>query len=91
MLSGPLALSFVQQDESLIRKAQERIKGYLVGRSCRVKSNHNGQPFGRSRKSWKGQVCVIRAVWFSDDHLSLQLEEHQWECAIPLDEVELLP
>lgn len=63
----------------------------LVGRLVRVTSDHNGQPYGRSRKSWKGQVCRIKAVSIDprEGTLQLVLEGHEYgECLIPGNEVE---
>ena len=68
---------------------RENIEKALVGRVVRVKSDHNGQPYGRSRKSWRGQVCRIKAVHIDlYSGIGLQLEGHEYECFIEAEEVE---
>ena len=65
----------------------------LVGSFVRVTSDHNGQPYGRSRKSWKGDVCRIKMVHVDARHGTIQLvlERHEYgECFIPGDEVEFV-
>jgi hypothetical protein len=67
------------------------IDNALVGRFVRVTSDHNGQPYGRSRKSWRGQVCRIKAVNIDarEGEIHLVLEGHEYgETLIPGDEVE---
>ena len=65
------------------------IEGALVGRAVRVLSNHNGQLYGRSRKSWKGTVCRIKSVHVDlYEGIQLCLEGHEYECFIGTDEVE---
>lgn len=60
----------------------------LVGSFVRVISDHNGQPIGRSHKSWKGEVCRIKSVHIDIyNGLSLSLEGHEYECYIAADEV----
>lgn len=67
------------------------IESMLVGRVVRVTSDHNGQPIGRSRKSWKGEIRRIKSVHV-DVHwgVTLALEGHEYECFIPASEVEFV-
>lgn len=63
----------------------------LVGSFVRVTSDHNGQPFGRSHKSWKGEVARIKSVHidlYNGIHLELHGHDQGGECFIPADEVE---
>lgn len=75
----------------MIQYVVKNLERSLVGRSVRVTSNHNGQPFGRSRKPWTGEVCKIKQIYV-DIHngVSLVLEGHEWECLIPANEVEFV-
>lgn len=82
-----------------MQSIRKSIETALEGRMVRVTSNHNGQPIGRSRKSWKGQVCKIKHVYISlydawnppgRSSISLQLEGHEYECFIPANEVEFV-
>ena len=75
----------------LMRFVCQSIDKALVGRLVRVTSDHNGQPYGRSRKSWKGQVCRIKAVSIDpmQGEMHLCLEGHEYgECFIRANEVE---
>jgi hypothetical protein len=80
------------QSMELIRRVAQSIEQSLIGSWVRVTSEHNGQPFGRSRKSWKGQVCRIKSVYIDlQNGIRLVLEEHEYgECLIPADEVEFV-
>ncbi len=76
----------------LMQYSGRQIKEVLVGRFVRVTSDHNGQPYGRSRKSWKGQVCRIKGVHIDlEDGIKLILEGHEYgECFISANEVEFI-
>ena len=70
---------------------RKSIEEALVGRTVRVISNHNGQVIGRSRKSWRGEVCKISDVHIDlYNGISLRLEGHEYEYFIPADEVEFV-
>ncbi len=76
-----------------MRALHKSVEGALVGKFVRVISDHNGQPFGRSRKSWKGEVRRIKTVHIEARHATIQLvlEGHECgECFIPGDEVEFV-
>lgn len=76
--------------EQLVALSQE-IRQALKGRMVRVLSDHNGQPVGRSRKSWRGQERKIVGVAIDDRHgIELQLQGHEFECFIDADEVEMI-
>ena len=73
-----------------LRKSTETA---LVGSFVRVMSDHNGQPFGRSHKSWNGEVARIKSVHIDlYNGISLELESHDQggECYIPANEVEFI-
>lgn len=74
-----------------IRYLAECVETSLKGSIVEVISDHNGQPVGHSRPSWRGQVCRIKEV-FIDVHngISLQLEGHEYECFIKADEVKFV-
>jgi hypothetical protein len=73
-----------------VRVWRNALSKLLVGRVCRVKptSRHNGQPTGRSRRRWAGEIREIKAVSTSGDGVMLCLEGHEHECYIPIEEVE---
>lgn len=74
---------------AVIQQTAKAIETALVGRYVRVTSNHNGQPHGRSRKSWRGQVCkIVRVHVEVYGEIQLQLEGHEYECFIRAEEVE---
>ena len=69
----------------------DEIEETLIGRSVQVISDHNGQPSGRSRKSWRGEVRKITSVHIEPKGgISVALETDEYECFIPLREVEIL-
>ena len=71
-----------------MREIRKSLELALIGRFVRVVSDHNGQPYGRSRKSWRGEVCRVKSVLVDLDYgVSLCLEEHEYECYISADEV----
>lgn len=54
------------------------------GRKFRILSNYNGQPYGRSKRSMRGQILTVSFVSFDDEkayifpegyRLSLELRE----------------
>lgn len=72
-----------------MREIRKSVEQALVGRCVRVTSDHNGQPYGHSRRSWRGEVCRIKSIHVDLDHgVSLCLEGHEYECPIWANEVE---
>lgn len=90
----PAAISVMAME--VMRSTYKSIEDALIGRMVRVTSDHNGQPYGHSRKSWRGEVCRIKHVHIdlttSDrrDAIQLALEGHEYECCIPANEVEFV-
>jgi hypothetical protein len=74
----------------IIRTTQKAIVDGLMGRMVRVTSDHNGQPFGHSKPSWRGQERRIVDVHVGAHSIELVLEGHEYECFIPAEQVELL-
>jgi hypothetical protein len=73
-----------------IRALRKEIEVALKGRLVRVISDHNGQPYGRSKPSWRGQERRITDVHVDAYYVELSLDGHEYECFIPADEVELV-
>lgn len=72
-----------------MQQLRKSVENGLVGSFVRVTSDHNGQPYGRSHKSWKGEVARIKAVHIDlYNGISLELDGHQCECFIAANEVE---
>lgn len=75
----------------LMQRARKYITDALVGRRVRVLSDHNGQLYGRSRRSWRGEIRTIVAVRIDlDGGIQLCLEGHEYESCISADEVEFV-
>lgn len=74
----------------VMQQCAKSIDSALVGRFVRVISDHNGQPYGRSRKGWNGEICQIQAVSIDprEGEMQLCLKGHEFECYIPASEVE---
>jgi hypothetical protein len=86
-ITTPAQISAVAMEN--IRATAKAIETALIGRFVRVTSDHNGQPYGRSHKSWRGEVAKIKYVLIDiQDSILLTLEGHEYECMIPADEVE---
>lgn len=91
-VSRAAAMDFIQ--------ANNLVREQLIGRECRVLSNFNGQPHGRSRKPWTGKVCKIQSAYI-DDHDNSKHTNRWWRsqiiiqlenasAAMHLSEVELI-
>lgn len=79
----------VGQVMEIMQHLRKTVETALVGRFVRVKSDHNGQPYGRSRKSWRDKVCRIKSVHIDlYSGIQLCLEGREYECFIPASEVE---
>ena len=80
----------VLQEMRMLHKSAEDA---LVGRLVRITSDHNGQLYGRSHKSRKGEVRRITMVHIDARYGTIQLvlEGHEFgECFIPADKMEFV-
>ena len=75
-----------------MRHTMDAISKAFVGRTVKVLSDHNGQPYGRSKKSWKGETAIVKHVLIDTTvwEVLLTLSGHEYECMIPADEVEFV-
>jgi hypothetical protein len=78
------------EDMAAINAAYGRIKANLTGRTVRIVSDYNGQPYGRSRPSQRGRVAKIVSVVVDAGEAQPQVLLDDWGCYMDLDEVELL-
>lgn len=60
----------------------------VVGRPVRILSDYNGQPYGRSRRSLKGETKTAERVVVDSQGIYLFLRDER--VSIPVDEVEWL-
>ena len=60
----------------------------VVGRPVRILSDYNGQPYGRSRRSLKGETKTAERVVVDSQGIYLFLRDER--VSIPIDEVEWL-
>ena len=67
---------------------QLRADTLVVGRPVRILSDYNGQPYGRSRRSLRGETRTAERVYISSHGISLFLREER--VSIPVDQVEWL-
>lgn len=68
-----------------IRRDAEIISTMLVGKQCIIQSSYNGQEFGSSRKSRKGDMMTIResyiegarrvTIYVDNERIGLGLDE----------------
>lgn len=63
----------------------------VAGKKVTILTNFNGQPHGRSKKSLKGSIQVVKRATFDQDQIWLWLEDDgQCWCAISVHDVEFL-
>lgn len=76
------------QDELMqaLRKAQDASKQF-IGRKIRIISTYNGQPYGRSKKSLKGTIQIIKYVYVSDT-CGLMVSIEKEDCNVLLETTE---
>lgn len=58
------------------------------GKQFRVLSNYNGQPYGRSKKSMKGEIFTVESIGFDNEGAYIFPKDHR--LAISISEVEFL-
>jgi len=58
------------------------------GKQFRIVSNYNAQPYGRSRKSKKGQILTVDSIGFDDARVHIFPKEER--LALGLNEVEFI-
>jgi len=69
--------------------AHRNIRELLVGRSAKIISDYNGQPYGRSAPSMRGRIKSIVAVHFDlNQGVSVQLTGSR--LYISIDEIEIV-
>ena len=85
------------EELAALQTLRQRIADRLEGRRVRVTSDHNGQPFGRSKKSWRGEIRRVKYIHIdlcadpAHTNIQLCLEGHEYgECFIGADEVEFV-
>jgi len=74
----------LQKQRDLIYQLAKKV---VTGRMVKILSNYNGQPYGSSRPSMKGEVVAVTGVCPGSD---LQLWLLGYNCSISLDEVEFI-
>ena len=71
-----------------IADLKNAIDKLLVGPRAIIQSDYNDQPIGRSRKSLRGEIVVIRETWLAGERLSIFVEGHR--CGMGLDELRII-
>jgi len=68
---------------------QLRADALVIGRPVRILSDYNGQPYGRSKRSLRGETRTAERLVIDPHHgISLFLRDER--LSIPVDEVEWL-
>jgi hypothetical protein len=67
---------------------QLKADSLVIGRPVRILSDYNGQPYGRSRRSLRGETRTAERVHIDPHGIYLFLREER--VSIPVDEVEWL-
>lgn len=58
---------------NLSLEAHRKLRGTFV----EIRSDYNGQPYGRSRPSLRGKQCKIRSAFTDEDGLHIFIEGHR--------------
>jgi hypothetical protein len=76
---------------STVKAAQDEADQRIVGRQVRVVSNFNGQPFGRSRKSLKGELLRVAGVaLYGDGRYSFWTDDPRVNAGFDPEDVEFI-
>jgi len=82
---------YVQTRCSKIEQLQKEIGDKFEGRSVRILSNYNAQPYGNSKPSLKGKVFKITSAHIDSRDCYFFLEGYEYGCSgVFIDEVEFL-
>ena len=76
---------------NLVQKSKDlelELNALVIGRPVRIKSDYNGQPYGRSRRSMRGQVKTVEraqidphwgmSLFLRDERVSIWEKEVEW-------------
>ena len=78
----------VFQAQIKIKDLVDSVNMEYIGKKFRVLSNYNGQPYGRSRKSKKGQIFTVDWIGFDDGKAFISPKEER--LCLGLDEIEFI-
>lgn len=71
------------------KAAHERLNALVKDKQVRIVSNYNGQPFGRSKRSLRGEIMTVTGAHI-DPHWGVYLRLKGERCSILASEVEWL-
>jgi hypothetical protein len=74
---------------SEVKALQLKVDALVVGRPVRIMSDYNGQPYGRTRRSLRGETRTAERVHI-DPHWGFSLFLRGERLSIKVDEVEWL-
>lgn len=73
------------------KQADDELWDMCVGRTVRIISDYNGQPFGKSKPNLKGREFKVKAAFFHAKSITLWLEAGDYRThAIGLKDVQFL-
>lgn len=84
------AQQVIRETHSEIRALQNKLEGIFIGRTARIVSNYNGQPYGCSKPSLKGHEAEIEAIYCDPTRSTPSLKLQGHDLYLGLDEVEIL-
>jgi membrane protein implicated in regulation of membrane protease activity len=71
-----------------ISKLKNIVRKKLKGRTIKIVSDYNGQPYGSSKKSIKGSIWRIKSVWFNGDTWGVFIDGYS--VGLCYDEIEII-
>jgi hypothetical protein len=66
----------------------EKVNAAYKGKKFKVISNYNGQPYGRSKKSMKGEILTVELIGFDNEKAYIFPEGQR--LSIGINEVEFM-
>ena len=72
-----------------IAQIEERAKKLAMGKTVRILSNFNGQPFGLSKPALTGQTFVVKEVSIGSQGVAFW-DGNEDHCFIEMEEIEFL-
>jgi hypothetical protein len=83
----PMELRNCGKEICAIKKRAELL---VVGEKVRILSDFNGQAFGNSKPSLKGQIFIVAEVMVDDDYDIYLWDGDNEHCFINLNEIEFI-
>lgn len=82
-----VTLSRLEEKQTSVERAADRL---VTGRKVKIVGDWNGQPYGSSRPSRKGQVFTAAGISLNGQWSSIQIKEYPYDAPPYLNQVEFI-